>query len=86
MMNVFCTHSGEAWRLAIFPRLKHRPAAYFQEGEGRLCVSPGAAEMGGVFVTHREVDFRALDAGIVRSIFQEVAFDDGAAETLFASL
>ncbi len=28
MMNVFCTHSGEGWRLMIFPRLKHRPDAY----------------------------------------------------------
>ena len=86
MMNVFCTHSGECWRLMIFPRLKHRPAAYDREGEGRLSVSPGAVEMGGVFVTHREEDFRALDPGLIGEIFREVAFDDAAVETLFAAL
>ena len=86
MMNVFCTHSGEGWRLAIFPRRKHRPDAYYRVGEGRLSVSPGAAEMGGVFVTHREEDFQALDPGLVGAIFREVAFDDAAIETLFAAL
>ena len=86
MMNVFCTHSGEGWRLMIFPRLKHRPDAYYREGEGRLCVSPGAVEMGGVFITHREEDFHALDPGLIREIFREVAFDDAAIGTLFAAL
>ena len=86
MMNVFCTHSGECWRLMIFPRLKHRPAAYYREGEGRLFVSPGAVEMGGVFVTHREEDFQALDPGLIGEIFREVAFDDAAVEALFAAL
>ncbi len=86
MMNVFCTHSGEGWRLMIFPRLKHRPDAYEREGEGRLSVSPGAVEMGGVFVTHREEDFQALDPGLIGEIFREVAFDDAAIEALFAAL
>jgi ribosomal protein S18 acetylase RimI-like enzyme len=86
MMNVLCTHSGEGWRLMIFPRLKHRPDAYEREGEGKLCVSPGAVEMGGVFITHREEDFRALDPGLIGEIFREVAFDDAVVETLFAAL
>ncbi|MHB8771146.1 MAG: GNAT family N-acetyltransferase [Syntrophales bacterium] len=86
MMNVLATHSGEGWRLMIFPRLKHRPDAYFREGEGKLSVSPGAVEMGGVFVTHREEDFLALDAGLIEGILREVAFDDGAVKALVASL
>ena len=86
MMNVFCTHSSEGWRLMIFPRLKHRPNAYEGEGEGRLSVSPGAVEMGGVFVTHREEDFQALDPGLIGEIFREVAFDDAAIAALFAAL
>jgi hypothetical protein len=86
MMNVFCAHTGEGWRLMIFPRRKHRSDSYFREGEGKLCVSPGAVEMGGVFVTHREEDFQALDSGIIGEIFREVAFDDAAIETLFAAL
>ncbi|MBU2027936.1 MAG: DUF4922 domain-containing protein, partial [Proteobacteria bacterium] len=30
MLNVLCTHTGEFWRLILFPRLKHRPDAYFR--------------------------------------------------------
>jgi hypothetical protein len=86
MVNVFCTHTGECWRLVIFPRRKHRPDAYYREGEERLCVSPGAVEMGGVFITHREKDFRELDPDLVREIFREVAFDDAAINDLFALL
>jgi ribosomal protein S18 acetylase RimI-like enzyme len=86
MMNVFCAHTGEGWRLMLFPRRKHRPDAYFREGEGRLCVSPGAVEMGGVFITHREEDFRALDPELVREVYREVAFDDAATAALFDAL
>lgn len=86
MMNVLATHSGDGWRLMIFPRLKHRPDAYFREDEGKLCVSPGAVEMGGVFVTHREQDFQVLDAALIGEIYREVAFDDAAVKVLVASL
>ena len=85
-MNVLCTWLGEAWRLAIFPRQKHRPDAYFREGVGKLAVSPGAVEMGGVFVTYREEDFLALDARLIGEVYQEVAFDDAAVRTMVASL
>ena len=86
MMNLFCTHTGDGWRLMIFPRRKHRPDAYFREGEGRLLVSPGAIDMGGIIVTPREEDCRALDAALVREIFREVAYDDAAVQSLLAFL
>jgi len=76
LLNLFCARTGKGWRLILFPRLKLRPAAYFREGEERLLISPGAADMGGMFITPREKDFLALDRDIVRGIFREVAFDD----------
>mgnify|MGYP002683018093 FL=1 len=60
----------------LFPRLKHRPDAYFREGAERLLISPGAADMGGVIITPREKDFLALTPDLVSSLFREVAFDD----------
>jgi hypothetical protein len=86
LMNLFCTHTGDGWRVMIFPRRKHRPDAYFREGEERLLVSPGAVDMGGLLVTPREEDFRAVDAALVREIFREVAYDDAAVESLLALL
>jgi hypothetical protein len=40
--------------------------------------------MGGLIVTPREEDYRALDAGLIRGIFREVAYDDAAVESLLA--
>ena len=48
LLNILCTRTGEGWRLILFPRRKHRPDAYFREGEERLLISPGAVDMGGM--------------------------------------
>ncbi|MBA4422313.1 MAG: hypothetical protein C0390_04315 [Syntrophus sp. (in: bacteria)] len=82
LLNLFCAHTGEGWRLILFPRLTLRPAAYFREGEEKLLISPGAVDMGGMFITPREKDFFALDRNLVQGIFREVAFDDAAVDAL----
>jgi len=46
MINVAGFHEGEKWRLVIFPRRKHRPDAFFREGDARVAVSPGLIDMG----------------------------------------
>ncbi|MBU2053636.1 MAG: DUF4922 domain-containing protein [Proteobacteria bacterium] len=86
MINLLCTHTGPEWRLIIFPRHKHRPDAYFREGEGKLLVSPGAVDMGGLLITSREEDFRVLNPELVRGIFREVAFGDAEIDALLDSL
>jgi len=82
MLNVLGVHTGEFWRLVLFPRHKHRPDAYFREGEGRLLVSPGAVDLGGLLITSRAEDFRALNPELVRGIFREVAFGDAEVDAL----
>jgi hypothetical protein len=86
MLNILGQHTAEGWRLILFPRRKHRPDAYFREGEGRLLISPGAVDMGGIIITPREEDFLALTPDLVSGIFREVAFDDEAVATLLDSL
>jgi hypothetical protein len=86
MLNLLCTHTGSAWRLILFPRRTLRPAAYYREGEGRLLVSPGAADMGGMLITPMEKDFIALNQEIIEGIFQEVALDDSALSSLLDSI
>ncbi len=76
MMNVAGSFSGAAWRLIIFPRRAHRPAAFFKEGEERIVVSPAVMEMAGIFVTPVERDFNRLDAATIESIFREVSLMD----------
>jgi hypothetical protein len=73
MMNLFCLYEKGKWRVVIFPRLKHRPDAYYQTGGDRIMVSPGAVDMGGLLVLPREQDFYRLEAAAIRKIFREVS-------------
>jgi hypothetical protein len=86
LLNLLCTRAGQYWRLILFPRRKHRPEAYFREGNEGLLISPGAADMGGLLITTREQDFHALTPDRVAGIFREVAFDDSGIDTLLDAI
>jgi len=73
MMSIIGSHDGEKWRLLVFPRAKHRPDAFFREGDAQVIVSPAVIEMGGVLVTPIERDFERLNASAVENIFEEVS-------------
>jgi len=75
MVNIAGFHEGASWHVALFPRQKHRPDAFFREGDERIVVSPGAVEMAGVLVTPMERDFVRLDATSVEAIYREVSCD-----------
>ncbi len=75
MMNIAGFYKERKWRLVIFPRRKHRPEAFFSEGDGRVVVSPGVIDMGGVLITPAEKDFERLDAAAVDGIYREVSLE-----------
>ena len=75
MMNLAAYYEERKWRLVIFPRRKHRPDAFFREGDSRLVVSPGAIDMAGVLVTPVKKDFERMDATTVRGIYREVSLE-----------
>ena len=60
----------------IFPRKKHRPDCYYAEGEGKLVVSPGALDMGGLLITPREEDFRKVTPEWFAGILKEVTMTE----------
>lgn len=76
MMNMLGLCREDHWMILIFPRARHRPGVYDLEGEARILITPASVEMGGVFITPREKDYRALDAGLAQSIFQDVSVDE----------
>ena len=80
MMNVVGLHEDRKYRLVIFPRRKHRPDAFFREGNDRVVVSPGVIDMGGILVTPVERDFERLDAAAVEGIYKEVSLEGEAVE------
>ena len=73
MMNIAGFYKERKWRLVIFPRCKHRPDAFFREGDSRVVVSPGVIDMGGLLITPLEKDFKHLDGASVESIYREVS-------------
>jgi hypothetical protein len=74
-LNIIFSYSTSQWRLIIFPRKKHRPDAYFKEGEDKILISPAAVDIGGLVITPIEKDFRRVDATMIQNIFSEVSFD-----------
>ncbi len=75
MMNIAGFYKEKKWRLVIFPRRKHRPDAFFREGDARVVVSPGVIDMGGLLITPVEKDFDRLDAVTVEGICGEVSME-----------
>jgi hypothetical protein len=73
MMNIAGFQKDGKWRLVIFPRQKHRPEAFFREGNARVVVSPGVIDMGGLLITPVEKDFERLDGADVENIYREVS-------------
>jgi hypothetical protein len=80
MINVAGFYDDRRWRLVIFPRRKHRPDAFFREGDNRVVVSPGVIDMGGFLITPVEKDFERLDAVTVEAIFREVSMEEKTVE------
>jgi len=76
MVNVAGSFNGNVWRVLVFPRRAHRPAAFYRQDGERIVVSPAVMEMAGVIVTPMERDFDRLDAAAIESIYREVSLVD----------
>ena len=74
MMNLFVHYEKQAWSLLAVVRKKHRPWQYTAAEPDRFLSSPGAADLGGVFVTVRESDFNRADALLINDVYQQVCF------------
>ena len=74
MVNTLCwwDSTDRAWRMVVFPRCKHRPACY-GEGEGRLLLSPGAVDMGGLWAVPERKDFDMLTPQMIRALYNELS-------------
>ena len=72
-MNIIAwCHEGE-YRTAVIFRERHRPHNYSSSGADHLAMSPGCADLAGVYVTTREEDFYKLDAGLLSQVVREIA-------------
>ena len=73
MMNIVAWRMGDELLSVVLPRRKHRPDCYTAAGDAQFVISPGAVDMGGLFITPREQDFRRLDSDTLLAILREVS-------------
>jgi len=85
IINIAGFYGNGKWRLLVFPRARHRPEAFFREGEDRVLVSPAVIEMCGIIITPVEKDFEKLDASTLDGIYREVSLKTDIAERVLAS-
>lgn len=76
MMNILTWYDNNIWHTCIFPREKHRPACFYAEGDDNLLISPAAVDLGGVFITPLEKDFKKITEEDIKDILKEICIGD----------
>jgi len=86
MMNIFGSYYDNNWVITVIPRKRHRPWQYEAEGDDHLLSSPGAADIGGLFITPLEKDFKKINPELLRDVYQQVCLSDRDVEEIFVHL
>lgn len=86
MLNILCSYESGIWNIAVFPRKKHRPDCYFEEGDGNILISPASVDMGGVFITPLEKDFEKITASDIQTIYDEVCIGRDEVEAICSKI
>lgn len=73
MLNILCYYDHR-WQVMVFPRKKHRPWQYFEQGEQNILLSPASVDMGGTLITPLEKDFEKITREDIVDIFSQVSF------------
>lgn len=74
MLNILALYR-EKWQILIFPRAKHRPWQFFEEGEGNILLSPAAVDLGGLMITPQEKDFHKISPTDITDIFRQICLN-----------
>jgi hypothetical protein len=86
MFNLVALFEAGHYTVVLFPRAAHRPACYFATESEQLLISPAVLEMSGILVTTAPEHFARIDAGIARTIYEEVSISRARFADLIASL
>ena len=86
MMNIIAWRKGDEFISVVIPREKHRPDAYFAEGEAQMMVSPGALDMAGLIITPREEDFSKINLNKATALLRECGISAEKMEAIVSNL
>ncbi|MBO7623562.1 MAG: DUF4922 domain-containing protein [Bacteroidales bacterium] len=68
--------SGFEYRAIVLFRGSHRSHHYFDEGPDHLTMSPGCADMAGLFIVPKKEDYDKLDVRLLTEMMQEVSVSE----------
>lgn len=88
MINVLAWYDTPtaSYRVAIFPRAKHRPSCYFAEGDANILISPASVDLGGVFITPLQKDFDKITKEDIAAIFSEITISKNELDAIASKL
>ncbi len=73
MFNLFTYYTEGEFRSIVIFRSRHRSHHYFSQGPDHLTMSPGCADMGGVFIVPVEEEFEKLSPQLLEEMLAEVS-------------
>ena len=74
--NLFSYWKDGEFRSIVVFRTQHRSHHYFSEGDDHLTMSPGCADMGGVFIVPVEEEYMKLDESLLNAMIDEVSVSE----------
>ncbi len=73
MFNLFTYHRGGKFRSIVVFRSRHRSHHYFSDGPDHLTMSPGCADMGGMFIVPVEEEYGKMTPELLNEMISEVS-------------
>ncbi len=75
MFNLFTSWRGGKFLSIVVFRSRHRSHHYFSDGPDHLTMSPGCADMGGMFIVPVEDEYERLTPDLLNEMIAEVSLD-----------
>ncbi len=76
MFNLFTYHRDGKFRSIVVFRSRHRSRHYFSDGPDHLTMSPGCADMGGMFIVPVEEEYDRMTPELLNEMIAEVSVGD----------
>ncbi len=73
LFNLFTWWQDGEFRSIVIFRSRHRSHHYFSDGPDHLTMSPGCADMGGVFIMPVKEEFDSITPGLLAEMVREVS-------------
>ena len=71
-INLFSWWTGEEYRTIVYFRRCHRSHHYFSDGPDHLTMSPGCADMAGVFIVPVEEEYKKITPELLAELLEEI--------------